>query len=232
MYQLMLSTVRLERAMADRDDRPQRSSGHEACLASLATSLRSGDLVSEDAGCIGLGHLRRPAPVPSRAAAPACQFVNLPSMAVDTERLLMAVGAAVAAKAGKRRQVLLATIAAGAFQMGMWQQMLSFISRLELPMLLVVLPGPRTAGQGRLSARCPLWGVPGFSVDGSDALALYRVIQESLGRLRGGGGPVLIECVSWKPSGQRAAEPLARMRHLLLARGILTQAQLDRETNR
>ena len=64
--------------------------------------------------------------------------------------------------------------------------------------------------------------MPGIAVEASDAIALYRVAQESLGRIRGGGGPVLIECVTYQLQGERngkISDPVVEMRKHLLDRG-------------
>ena len=231
MYRLMLDLRQLEDTMAESSDVTGKRAGAEACLASLAVSLRTGDLLSEAGGEFGLGLLRQAAPMPgkgrSKPGGPLQGVVDLPPMAVATERLLMAVGAAVAAKASGKGQVLLATVGAGELAPALWRQMLGFAARLELPMLFVVLPGGAGSGQGRLSGKSHTWGVPGFPVDGADALALYRVVQESMGRLRGGGGPVLLECVRWRGAGRARVDAAERMRELLLARGILTPAKVD-----
>ena len=68
--------------------------------------------------------------------------------------------------------------------------------------------------------------VPGIAVEASDAIALYRVAQESLGRLRGGGGPVLIECITYQLQGERnvkISDPLVEMKKHLLERGAAVQ---------
>ncbi|HEY3927157.1 MAG TPA: thiamine pyrophosphate-dependent enzyme [Candidatus Koribacter sp.] len=40
-------------------------------------------------------------------------------------------------------------------------------------------------------------GLPGITVDGSDAMAVYRVTQEAMFRARHEGGPTLIECKTY-----------------------------------
>jgi TPP-dependent pyruvate/acetoin dehydrogenase alpha subunit len=73
------------------------------------------------------------------------------------------------------------------------------------------------------------WRVPGIPVDAADAVALYRVAQESLGRTRGGDGPVLIECVEYRAEGKGGrtpVDPLVQMRDFLLDRKVCTQAWL------
>ena len=40
-------------------------------------------------------------------------------------------------------------------------------------------------------------GMPGMTIDGSDAMAVYRVTQEAMFRARHDGGPTLIECKTY-----------------------------------
>jgi TPP-dependent pyruvate/acetoin dehydrogenase alpha subunit len=73
------------------------------------------------------------------------------------------------------------------------------------------------------------WGVPGIPVDAADAVALYRVAQESLGRTRAGDGPVLIECLEYRTEGKgkRApVDPLVSMKEFLSTRQVGTEAWL------
>jgi TPP-dependent pyruvate/acetoin dehydrogenase alpha subunit len=63
-------------------------------------------------------------------------------------------------------------------------------------------------------------------VDAGDAVALYRVAQESLGRTRAGDGPVLVECMSFRAAGG-AIDPLAQMKEFLLGRKVCTKAWLE-----
>jgi TPP-dependent pyruvate/acetoin dehydrogenase alpha subunit len=117
---------------------------------------------------------------------------------------------------------------------GTWRRVLALASKLELPIIFVVLPqgsGKKTKRKvaGDLSALARSCGVPGIPVDAGDAVALYRVAQESLGRMRGGDGPVLVECVAFTAKGTRGVvDPLVQMRGFLLGRRVCSEAWLDR----
>ena len=79
---------------------------------------------------------------------------------------------------------------------------------------------------GRRSEGCRT-GIP---VDAGDAVALYRVAQESLGRTRGGDGPVLIECLELQMRGKNGSlpvDPLVQMKKFLLGRKLCTAAWLN-----
>ncbi len=103
-------------------------------------------------------------------------------------------------------------------------------AKLDLPMIFVVLP----EGDGRrqkCQRKARSCGVPGIPVDASDAVALYRVAQESIGRTRGGDGPVVIECVRYQLKGKQGAsalDPIVQMKEFLLARKVGGQAWMDR----
>jgi acetoin:2,6-dichlorophenolindophenol oxidoreductase subunit alpha len=82
-----------------------------------------------------------------------------------------------------------------------------------------------------LAPKTARWGVPGIPVDAGDAVALYRVAQESLGRTRGGDGPVLIECVAYPMDGSgggAGSDPLGQMKEFLLGRKVCSKAWLER----
>jgi pyruvate dehydrogenase E1 component alpha subunit len=92
-------------------------------------------------------------------------------------------------------------------------------------------------------------GVPSLRVDGNDVLAVMAVTRQALARAYAGGGPTLIEAVTYRmgphttsddPARYRSAEeegewtakdPLARIRSLLEGEGLLSEelvAQVDR----
>ncbi len=70
-------------------------------------------------------------------------------------------------------------------------------------------------------------GFPGITVDGSDAMAVYRVTQEAMYRARHEGGPTLIECKTYRkatiPPRLRAwvqGDPIEYMEEQLRARNF------------
>jgi acetoin:2,6-dichlorophenolindophenol oxidoreductase subunit alpha len=150
----------------------------------------------------------------------------LPFVESARERLYAALGAAMALRAIKSQGVVVAYVKHGTADAKVWKHVLSFASQQVLPIILAVLPASEKrskSGQrvavAKLAKGCQM---PGIAVDGSDAIALYRVAQESLGRIRGGGGPVLIECVTYRLQGERKGaipDPLLEMKKHLLERG-------------
>jgi TPP-dependent pyruvate/acetoin dehydrogenase alpha subunit len=152
------------------------------------------------------------------------------------DRLRMAMGAALSFKALKRGSVVVAYVGHSELSKREWREIIETAAKLELPMIFVVLPpkGNGKDGVNQLSAKVRAWGIPGMPVDANDAVALYRVTQESLGRIRGGGGPVLIECKGYRVQGVRdsAQDPLVQMQGFLLGRKLCTKAWLKRAGER
>jgi TPP-dependent pyruvate/acetoin dehydrogenase alpha subunit len=126
----------------------------------------------------------------------------LPHVEAAEARLQLALGAAGALKAQGRNGVVIAYAVQGELSTQSWRRILPVAAKGDFPILFVVLPSSKRARRPAdkttpVSLGIRGVGLPGIPVDAADAVALYRVTQESLGRARAGGGPVLIECVSF-----------------------------------
>jgi TPP-dependent pyruvate/acetoin dehydrogenase alpha subunit len=219
--------------------------GQEACRISTAIDLGPGDLVSDSqmgvvmdliAGAkvdsllkhVAAFHLDQKI---KKAKTAGTSVRLLPWIEDAGERLRLAMGAALSFKTLGRANVVVAYVRHGEIARGVWRQVLGLASKLELPVIFVVLPavrGEKRSGMANLSAKTARWGVPGIPVDAGDAVALYRVAQESMGRTRGGDGPVLIECIECRVKGKGASvDPLVQMAKFLLARKVCTKAWLE-----
>jgi len=219
--------------------------GQEACRVGTAIDLGPGDLVSDSqvgvvmdllAGVKVDSLVKRVAGLHSgkkeKRAKAAGIYGRLPWIDDANERLRMAIGAALSLKTLRRPNVVVAYVRHGEVAKGVWRKLLGLASKLELPIIFVILPavrGEKISGAANLSAKTARCGVPGIPVDAGDAVALYRVAQESLGRTRGGDGPVLIECVEYRRAakgGSLPVDPLVQMRANLLNRKLGTEAWL------
>jgi acetoin:2,6-dichlorophenolindophenol oxidoreductase subunit alpha len=222
--------------------------GQEACRVSTAIDLRPGDLISDShvgvtmdllSGAKTDSQLKRVAafhsgkidrPTFSRDGASKMQ---LPWIEDPVDQLKVAIGAALSFKTLKRENVVVAYVRRDELAKWQWQQVLELVSKLDLPMIVVALPGTtekKNRAATSLSSKARSWGLPGIPVDASDAVALYRVAQESMGRIRTGGGPVLIDCIAYRTKGARGdspGDPILQMRHFLLARKVGTETWLQ-----
>jgi pyruvate dehydrogenase E1 component alpha subunit len=87
--------------------------------------------------------------------------------------------------------------------------------------------------------------MPGIQVDGNDILAVYAAAQEAVQRARTGGGPTLIECVTYRllmhttaddPKRYRSEaeveqwqqrDPLVRFERYLLSKSLLSEGNKE-----
>jgi TPP-dependent pyruvate/acetoin dehydrogenase alpha subunit len=243
MYTTMLEARMLEDAVTKKargkKGRVASIRRQEAVRVSTAIELGSEDLVSDVAASAGMGLilggdaaslLKRFSKAETEKASAGAGERLLPATKDAEERLHVAVGAAAALKAQKRGGVVVAYARAGDLGNAGWRRVLEPAAKLELPVIFAVLPPARGTKSSTVIAACHATGVPGMSVDACDAVALYRVTQESLGRTRACDGPVLIECVAWHVEGRRTApdDPLEHLKAFLLERKICTPAWFDR----
>jgi TPP-dependent pyruvate/acetoin dehydrogenase alpha subunit len=232
--------------------RLESTHGQEACRVSTAIDLGPGDLVSDSqvgvvmdliAGAKVSSLLKRVAEIHSGKKIKGAKLGEtsvrvLPWVEEAGERLRMAMGAALSFKTLGRANVVVAYVRHGEVGKGVWRKVLALAGKLELPVIFVILPavkGEKRDGVANLSAKTARWGVPGIPVDAGDAVALYRVAQESLGRTRVGDGPVLIECAAYRvegSGGDTAGDPLVQMEEFLLGHRVCTKAWLEGASDR
>ena len=65
---------------------------------------------------------------------------------------------------------------------------------------------------GEIWKRAEGFGMPGVRVDGNDVLAVYRVTREAAERARSGGGPTLIEALTYRVGPHTTADDASRYR--------------------
>jgi pyruvate dehydrogenase E1 component alpha subunit len=237
--------------------------GREACLASTSVDLGPGDLVSDALSGGVVEYLRgatlaavlRPGVVSrKRVGAAECgAAARLPGTPGAAERIWAALGAAAALKAEagqakadakldagavKQKGVVVAYVLPGEAAEPLWRKALTFAAKQELPVIFVALPLGRERGSvsraGRLAEVAQSCGVPGIAVDAADAVAIYRVAQESIGHARTGGGAALMECIPFVLAGAaakrgRAGDAVQRLEEYMLKRGVASRAWMDRE---
>jgi pyruvate dehydrogenase E1 component alpha subunit len=137
----------------------------------------------------------------------------------------------------------------GAMSEGDVAEAMVFAASFHLPVVFVcsnnqwAISEPVTLqAPGELADRGSGFGIPSVRVDGNDAIAVYAVTREAVERAHTGGGPTLIEAVTYRmgphttaddPTRYRAAEELAawaerdpidRLGRLLRAEGVLDDA--------
>ena len=120
-----------------------------------------------------------------------------------------AVGAAMAVARGQGRGVAVSFFGDGTVEEGRFYECLNLASLYQLPVLFVC-ENNLYASHTRLEARqrnpdiykhAEPFAMPGVRVDGNDVCAVYRAAREAIERARNGGGPTLIECLTYRWRG-------------------------------
>lgn len=116
-----------------------------------------------------------------------------------------AAGAAWAAQIRKKGEVVLSFFGDGASKQGAFHETLNIASLWKLPVIFVMenngynvvtttAQEDANAAAGRpLSVKAQAYEMPGVTVDGTDPLAVHKVVGEAIERARSGGGPTLVE---------------------------------------
>ena len=158
-----------------------------------------------------------------------------------------AVGLACAARARREDSVVLCYFGDGASSEGICQEAMNFAGVFRAPIVFVCVnnqwaisvPRSKQTRAKTLAHRALAYGFPGIQTDGNDLLAMVAVTREAVARAREGGGPTLIEAVTYRlaphstaddPTKYRedaevkvweAREPLRRLRRYLEAKGLV-----------
>ncbi len=207
----------------------------EALLAATSMHLLPGDLLSARTDDLTAAQLAPSGKIRPEEKKPRTSGAFPPVDSIPT-RLALAAAAARALQSAGTDGLVLAYTHAGAIEPG-WLPSLEWAQKAQLPLLLACADptsglAPRSAKKPtnptldyatitRLSARIKL---PIVTVDGEDAVAVYRVMQESVIRARMGGGPAVIWAMMSRSIHTaklpRSAQPIARLEHYLTARKI------------
>jgi 2-oxoisovalerate dehydrogenase E1 component len=162
----------------------------------------------------------------------------------------IAAGLAWAASRENEGRVAVVSFGDGATNIGAFHEAANLAAVWGLPLVLLCQNngyGEHTAFADHqrtehVAQRAAAYGMPGVTVDGNDPVAVYDAVSVAAARARAGEGPTLVEAVTDRlfghVFGDRMAyidpdeiaeawkrEPVARFRHTLIERGLLTDAE-------
>lgn len=149
-----------------------------------------------------------------------------------------AVGWALGAKLDRTGGCAIAYFGDGASSQGDIHEAMNTAGVSELPVVFfcqnngwaISVPAARQIAGGSVAARAAGYGMPGVRVDGNDVLAVHAATQEALERARAGGGPTVIEAMTYRMGPHSTSDDPGRYRTLdeeqtWLARDPLTLAE-------
>jgi pyruvate dehydrogenase E1 component alpha subunit/2-oxoisovalerate dehydrogenase E1 component alpha subunit len=76
----------------------------------------------------------------------------------------------------------------------------------------ISLPVARQTASATLAEKAAAYGLEGVRVDGMDALAVYRATREALDKARSGGGPTLVEAITYRFGPHSSSDDPSRYR--------------------
>jgi pyruvate dehydrogenase E1 component alpha subunit len=162
-----------------------------------------------------------------RARSPYAPLKLIPPSLSLAAQLDRAIGAAITNKAGGNRKIAVAFCGNSSASPGLLREAMRRAGQLSLPILLVCHSNP---GGEEICLQAQECGFPGVTVDGDDAVAVYRVATEAIAHARRGSGPTLIECRPWPLSGRKPGQRRTAANPALnLERYLIRKALFDRK---
>jgi 2-oxoisovalerate dehydrogenase E1 component alpha subunit len=133
---------------------------------------------------------------------------------------LHAAGVGMAMKIRGEQRCAVTFIGDGGTSQGAFYEALNLAGARALPVVFVIVnnkwaisvpiesqTATRTLAQKAIAA-----GIPGVQVDGNDVIAVRHIVSEALATARRGGGPTVIEAVTYRLSDHTTADDASRYR--------------------
>ncbi|MEU7409397.1 pyruvate dehydrogenase (acetyl-transferring) E1 component subunit alpha [Streptomyces sp. NPDC042638] len=164
-----------------------------------------------------------------------------------------AVGLAHAARLKGDDVVALAMVGDGGTSEGDFHEALNFAAVWQAPVVFLVqnngfaisVPLAKQTAAPSLAHKAVGYGMPGRLVDGNDAAAVHEVLADAVRHARAGGGPTLVEAVTYRIDAHtnaddatryrgdaeveawRAHDPVELLERELTTRGLLDEAGVE-----
>lgn len=220
--------------------------GHGHCIAKGADMERMmAELLAKETGyCRGRGGSMHIADTATG---------NLGANGIVAGGVPIAAGAALAAKMRGTSQVAVCFHGDGAMGEGAWHEGVVLAAMWDLPVVFLCennkygmsMSSEKAFRLEKLSDRARGYGIPGVTVDGNDVQAVYEAVQAAVDRARAGGGPTLVEALTYRWRGHsksdknlyrtreeidswRERDPIPYFESKVLSAGTLSESDLQR----
>ncbi|MEE9612588.1 MAG: pyruvate dehydrogenase (acetyl-transferring) E1 component subunit alpha [Desulfatiglandales bacterium] len=177
---------------------------------------------------------------------------DLPVAVPVASQVPHAVGIAWAMKYRQKDDVAMTFFGDGGTSEGDFHEGLNFAGVYQAPVIFVCqnnqwaisVPRSKQTRSKTIAQKALAYGIPGIQVDGNDVLAVYAAAKEAVERARSGGGPSLIECVTYRVMMHTTADdpkryreekeveewmkrdPLPRFQKYLIEKGLLSDEKI------
>lgn len=219
--------------------------GHGHCIAKGADLTRMmAELLAKQTGyCRGRGG--------SMHIADAATG-NLGANGIVAGGIPIAAGAALAQKMKGTDRVVMCFFGDGATNEGAFHEAVNLAAIWNLPVVFVCennkygmsFSTEKSMKVAHVADRASAYGIPGFTVEGNDADAVFEVARDAVARARNGEGPTLIETITYRWKGHsksdknlyrtkeeiedwKSKDPIVQFENKVEAAGILNRQQLD-----
>jgi len=176
----------------------------------------------------------------------------LPSIAIVGGGITIAPGLALGLVRSGRDAVVACFFGDGAVNEGAFHEGVNMAAIMNLPVVFVCennlysasIPFHETTRNTNIASRGAAYGIPSERVDGMDVLAVCAAARRAVDRARGGGGPTLIECLTYRYVGHSRSDargyrtkeeeaewqrrdPTKTFSERLVAAGLAAQEEVD-----
>jgi TPP-dependent pyruvate/acetoin dehydrogenase alpha subunit len=160
-------------------------------------------------------------------------------------------GIALAGRMQKKRLVAMTWIGDGGTSTGAFHEGINFAAVQKLPLVVVAenngwaysTPFKKQTAAKSLVDKAAAYGIPGVQLDGNDVFAVYGAARQAVDLARGGGGPTLLESLTYRMKGHaehdaqayvpkeeleewRRKDPLDRCARILVDSSVATAEEL------
>ena len=165
----------------------------------------------------------------------------------------IATGAALAAKIRGSQEIAVSFMGDGAMNQGVVHEAMNMAGLWKLPVVYIVennlyamtVSLEKSVAVKHLAERAAGYGFEGKAIDGNDAELVYEETAKAAAEARSGGGPTLLECLTYRWDGHfggdpgtgyrkreeieewKRRDPIRRLKEKLVSANELTEAQFE-----
>ncbi|MCF6323764.1 MAG: pyruvate dehydrogenase (acetyl-transferring) E1 component subunit alpha [Gammaproteobacteria bacterium] len=156
-----------------------------------------------------------------RGMAYANQPHDMPITVPIATHVPQCAGIAYAMKLRKEARVAVCVLGDGATSKGDFYEGINLAGAWQLPMVVVVtnnhwaisVPRKVQTHAQTLAQKAIAAGIPGEQVDGNDVIAMRHVMSNAIEKARSGGGPTLVEAMTYRMHDHTTADDASRYRN-------------------
>jgi len=235
-----------------------RSLGQEACAVGSAYALRREDVLSPLIRNLGSMLVKGATPLevlrqymakgdsPTRGRELNIHFGDVEDrnfvgqISHLGDMVPVMAGVTLSFRLRREPRVGLVYVGDGATSTGAFHEGINFAAVQRCPLVVIVenncyaysTPTDRQCAAERLADKAAGYGIPGVRGDGNDVVESYRLTREAVDRARAGGGPTLVELMTYRRKGHAEHDNQSYVPEGEIERWAATNDPIDRYLKR